>query len=168
VGHVTWQGRPAQPNTLQQLPLTLTLKSGAVETNFAQTTTDASGFFTVPVGGLANGSYNWRAKGPNAITPYTDTNGTPGFLAVTGTVTLAGTPVTQLEIGLMRSADCNNDNAVTAQDFNIFKLAFGRTSGEAGYDNRADFTGDQIINALDFILIKQNFGLPGAPPTDAR
>src|SRR5205823_180180 len=25
IGHVIWQGRPSQPNTLQQLPITLTL-----------------------------------------------------------------------------------------------------------------------------------------------
>jgi hypothetical protein len=107
-------------------------------------------------------------KGPNATTPYTDTNGTTGFLAVTGTVTLTGIPTTPLEMGLVRSADCNNDNAVTAQDFNIFKLAFGKASGQPGYDNRADFTGEQIVNAIDFNLIKLNFGLSGAPPTSIK
>src|SRR4051794_35774860 len=29
VGHVTWQGHPAQPNALQQMPITITLKLGA-------------------------------------------------------------------------------------------------------------------------------------------
>src|SRR5690349_1714257 len=34
-GHVTWQGRPPQPNVLQQLPLTLVLQSGATQAVFA-------------------------------------------------------------------------------------------------------------------------------------
>ncbi len=163
VGHVTWQGRHAQPSLFQMLPLTLTLKSSATEVNFTQRTTDASGFFTVSVGSLPNGAYTWRVKGPNATTPYTDTNATTGFLANAGTITLTGSPATQQEMGLMRTADCNNDNLVTALDFNIVKPAFGRSTGDPGYDNRADFTGDQIITALDFNLIKQNFGLSGAP-----
>src|SRR5206468_2712110 len=42
VGHVTWQGRPSQPNAAQQLPITLTVRSGALEINYPQQTTDAS------------------------------------------------------------------------------------------------------------------------------
>lgn len=164
VGHIAWQGRPLQPNAFQQLPITLTLKSASSEINFTQRTTDSSGFFTVSVGGLANGAYTWRVKGPSATSLYADTNLTTGFLAVTGTVTLAGAPITQQEIGLMRTADCNNDNLITALDFNIFKPSFGRSSGDPAYDNRADFTGDHTITVLDFNLIKQNFGLSGAPP----
>src|SRR5207244_11268299 len=34
VGHVNWQGRPAQPNSLQQLPVSLTLRSGTTEVNY--------------------------------------------------------------------------------------------------------------------------------------
>src|SRR5439155_3578894 len=66
-GHVTWQGRPAQPNALQQLPITLTVKMGTTEVNYPTQTTGASGNFTVPVGTLANGTYNWRAKGPKFL-----------------------------------------------------------------------------------------------------
>ena len=61
--HVVWEGRPAQPNALQQLPVTLTLKSASTEVNFPSATTDASGFFTVSVASLPNGTYNWRVKG---------------------------------------------------------------------------------------------------------
>ena len=53
VGHVIWQGAPAQPNARQQQPITLTLKSGTSETNYPSQTTDASGSFTVSVGHLA-------------------------------------------------------------------------------------------------------------------
>src|ERR1043165_3521332 len=61
VGHVTWQGRPTQPNARQQFPITLTLKLGATEINYPVQTTDANGFFTVSVDGLPNGTYHWGA-----------------------------------------------------------------------------------------------------------
>ena len=63
VGHVTWQSRPAEPDARQQVPITLTLKLGATEVNYPSQTTDASGFFTISVDGLANGMYDWRVKG---------------------------------------------------------------------------------------------------------
>ena len=151
VGHVTWQGRPAQPHTLQSLPITLTLKSANGETNYASLTTDASGFFTVPVGSLALGPYSWRVKGPK-------------YLANSGSVNISGLPATQAEMGLLRAGDANSDNVVSSIDFNILRASFGLSSGQGGYDDRADFTGDQVVNATDFNLVRGNFGSGGAPP----
>jgi hypothetical protein len=163
VGHVTWQGRPAQPNALQALPITLTLKLGGAETNYSSLTTDASGFFTVPVTGLPNGTYSWRVKGPDAVLKTLATD-PPGFLANSGTVALSGALSTSQEMGLMRAGDCNNDNIINISDFNILKNSFGRASGSPGYDNRADFNGDSVVNIQDFNLQKGNFGIPGSPP----
>ena len=86
VGHVTWQGRPAQPNLLQQLPLTLTLSLGTTQTDYTSQTTDTSGYFTVTVTGLPDGLYEWRVKGPQ-------------YLANSGTVPLSlhGYKVTWLQ-----------------------------------------------------------------------
>ena len=151
VGHVTWQGRPAQPSSLQQLPITLTLKLGSSETNYSIQNTDSNGFFTVTVASLPNGTYSWRVKGPK-------------YLANSGSVTLAGATQTNTEAGLMRAGDANNDNVVSALDFNIVKNTFGKAVGDPGYDDRGDFTGDQLVNALDFNLLKSNFGLGGAQP----
>jgi hypothetical protein len=148
VGHVIWQGRPAQPNALQQAPITLTLKTGTLETDYPSQTTDASGFFTVTA--PSSGPYAWRAKGSK-------------YLATAGAVTITGA-VTNVEMGLMRPGDANNDNVVSAPDFSILKSTFGKTQGDPGYDDRADFTGDVTVNALDFTLLKGNFGLGGAPP----
>src|SRR5207237_1417126 len=64
VSHVFWQGRPFQPNPLQQLPITLTLKAGTTEVNYPAQTTDTRGFFTFTVGGMS-GIYTWRVKGPS-------------------------------------------------------------------------------------------------------
>jgi hypothetical protein len=147
-GHVTWQGRPAQPNALQALPISLTLKLGATENDYAIQDTDANGHFLSDVSGLSDGTYNWRVKGPK-------------YLANCGTVGLAGAPTTSQEMGLMRAGDCNNDNIVSIVDFNILKNSFGRTVGNPGYDDRADFTGDQTVNISDFNLQKQTFGVNG-------
>lgn len=150
-GHVNWQGRPAQPHERQQAPVTLTLKLGSVETDFTGMTTDASGYFTVPLGSLTAGTYNWRVKGPK-------------YLANSGQVTLAGGPLTVAEMGLMRAADANNDNVVAITDFNILRITFGKVQGDPGYDDRADFTGDLAVNISDFNLLRVNFGVSGAPP----
>lgn len=162
VGHITWQGRPAQPSALQQLPITLTVKSGATEANYPIRTTSASGFFTVPLTGLANGSYTWRVKSAQVGATLPDYN--PGFLAVSGTLTLTGASITNQEMGVQRSGDSNNDNIVNASDFIVLKNTFGKSIGQPGYDNRADFSGDTVVNSSDFILLKNNFGFSGAPP----
>lgn len=151
VGHASWQGRPAQPDPLQQLPITLTLKSDATEINYPVQNTDVYGFFTVPVGSVVSGTYNWRAKGPT-------------YLANGGSITLAGAHQTDLEISLMRGGDANDDNVVDASDFNILKAAFGKSLGDPGYDWRADFNGDSIVDAQDFNLLRTYYGLGGSPP----
>jgi hypothetical protein len=151
VGHVTWQGRPPQPSSGQQVPITLTLRSGATEVNYPAQTTDSSGYFTVSVGALPNGTYGWRVKNPK-------------FLANVGSVSLTGAPSTGVEMGTMRAADANNDNLVNGIDFIILRASFGRSVGEPNYDERADFNGDDIVNLPDFNLLKLNFGLGGGPP----
>lgn len=151
VGHVVWQGRAAIPSAIQQLPITLTLKLGSTEVNYAVQTTDSYGFFTVPVGSLVNGTYSWRAKDPK-------------YLANSGSVALAGAQQTNLEIGLMRAGDCDNNNSVGVTDFNILRATLGKSLGQPGYDARADFSGDNVVNTSDFNLLRGNYGLSGGAP----
>jgi len=146
VGHINWQGPPAQPHTRQQLPVTLTVKSGATELNYPAQTTDASGFFTVSVSNLGNGTYDWRAKGSR-------------YLASSGALVLSGNSVTQAEMGLMRTGDADNDNRVNAADFNILRIAYGGTT-----DPRADFNNDGVVSGADFNFLRGNFGMSGVPP----
>jgi hypothetical protein len=119
--------------------------------NYPSQTTGPDGYFTVTISGLANGTYNWRVKGPK-------------YLANSGTVAISGAPHTLQEMGLMRAGDCNNDNVVNVLDFNILKGTFGKQQGDPGYDSRADFTGDNAVTILDFNLLKGNFGTGGSPP----
>jgi hypothetical protein len=150
-GHVTWQGRPTQPNTLQSLPITITLKLVNREFNYPSQTTSTGGAFTVDVGNLANGTYSWRVKGPK-------------YLANAGTLALTGISITNLDMGLMRTGDANNDNVVSVLDINILRGTYGKQLGDPGYDARADFNGDNLVNVSDVNLLRGNFGIGGAPP----
>lgn len=153
VGHVVWQGRPAQPNALQQLPITLTLQlaSGGPLHTFPNNTTDSNGLFTVGVATLPTGSYNWWVKGPQ-------------FLAASGTVTLSGASSTQAEMGLMKVGDVNNDNIVDIADFGVMRGTFGKSCGNPTFDPRADLNGDCTVDIGDFSLLRANFGQSGVPP----
>ena len=113
VGHVTWQGMADQPSAQQQMPITLTLKSGPTQVNYPIQVTNASGFFTVTVASLPASSYTWRVKGP-------------AYLANSGNVNLSGSPSTNAEMGLMRAGDTNNDNVVEVSNFNLLKGNFGQ------------------------------------------
>jgi len=146
VGHVTWQGGGVQPNERQQQPITLTLKLGTTEVNYPSQNTDASGFFTVSVGGLPNGSYDWRVKGPK-------------FLASAGSVSLTGVEQTNRQMGQQQAGDANNNNIVNSVDFSLLRAAFGTSN-----DLRTDFNNDGITNSVDFNLLRGNFGTGGDPP----
>lgn len=153
VGHVTWQGRPAQPNSLQQLPITasLRLQTGGPDIEYASQNTDASGFFTISLGTLPDGTYSLRVKGPK-------------YQAKTVSVTLSTNTNYNVEIGLQFGGDCNNDNTVNVQDFNILRAAFGTTLGDPGYDDRADFTGNTVIDIRDFDILRARYGTSGSGP----
>ncbi|MFL5734776.1 MAG: dockerin type I repeat-containing protein [Chloroflexia bacterium] len=155
--HVVWSGRPAQPTSLQALPIKLTLRpiDGGEITDYPVQNTDASGNFTVSVDNLPDGTYLWWAKGSQ-------------FLANAGTVDLTGATVTQLDLGSMPSGDANGDNAVTASDFILLKGYFARGCGGLNFDNRPDFNGDCRVDVNDFILLKNNFGASGAVPLEQR
>jgi titin len=150
VAHLTWQGRPAQPNAANQLPITLTLKLGSTYYQYPNQQTDAGGTFSVPVTALPNGTYTWWAKGPR-------------WLATGGTVTLSGAPTTTVELGLQRAGDLDNNNLVDVTDFSLTRATFGKTCGDSGYDGRADWTGDCLVDISDFALLRGNFGLVGTP-----
>ena len=63
----------------------------------------------------------------------------------------------------MRAGDADNDNYISASDFNILRASFGKGLGDPGYDPRADFDNDNTVGASDFNLLKSNYGNGGAP-----
>jgi hypothetical protein len=151
LGHVTWIGS-TQPNARQAQTITLSicLVSGGPTSTF-NTATDTTGFFTLSLGTLPSGTYNWRDKGFRSLA-----NG--------GTLVLASGDISQ-EMGAQRGGDATNDNLVTTLDFNILKGTFGKGLGDPGYDGRADFDNSTTVNTSDFNFQKTNFGQGGAPVT---
>ena len=148
VGHVTWQGRPAQPNALQQLPITLTLKSGGTKVNYPSQNTDASGYFTVSVEGLASGTYDWRVKGPK----YLANSGSlvltglhPGRSEAYNLPTFQPSNVQTLEAGSMKAGDCNNDNVVGSVDVEMSREVEGDPALSLWLGNR-DGKADIVIS----------------------
>jgi hypothetical protein len=149
VGHVIETGCPSNAN-----PLTLTVKSGTTEVNYGLQTPDVAGFFTVNVSSLAGGVYDWRAKGVR-------------YLANSGTVSIpAAASTTQMDIGVMRGGDINNDNVVTVSDFGFLRTSFGSHVGDPNYNPNADFTCDGVVNVQDMNILRANFGAGGTPPAD--
>ena len=151
VVHVTWQGRPSQPDMKQQLPFTMTLELGGNRYEYGPVSTDSSGFYTATIGSLVPGTYNWWIKGPQ-------------YLSNSGTVTLSGSALTQVEMGLMRVGDANDDNVVDITDFSLLRASFGESAGDPGYNANTDFNRDSTVDITDFSLLRANFGTSGAPP----
>src|SRR5207247_11080634 len=93
-GHVIWQARPAQPDPLQQQPVTLTLSlaGGGAYRDYPLQNTDAGGYFTASLGGLVPGTYYWRVKGPK-------------YLARSGGMFFSAYSLSQ-EMGFLQIGDC--------------------------------------------------------------
>ena len=148
-GTVQFDGRPAAPHLSYVSPLTVTLAPvGCPDRDVRATTTDASGKFTVC--SIYTGTYDIRVKSATTLA------------VITNSVYLkSGTRVVNL--GLLRSGDCNNDNQVDIKDFSILSAAYATSPGDARYDARADLNGDGTIDVLDYSWLATRFGEHGAP-----
>jgi len=68
-----------------------------------------------------------------------------------------------INIGTLPTGDVDNNNVVNVTDFALVAVAFGKVSGQVGYDIRADLNADAVINITDFSFLALNFGQAGAP-----
>jgi hypothetical protein len=156
IGHLTIAGRSSPPSSRQSVTVSLSLRptSGGGSPIDFTSTTDDYGYVTVTTGlGLVPGDYNWRIKNPQT-------------LALAGAATLLPGD-NQVEMGVLREGDADDNNCVTAVDFTILKVAYGKSPGQPGYDGRADFNGDSTISSPDFTLLRNNFNQCGAGPIRA-
>jgi hypothetical protein len=171
VAHISWEGipQPSARNLTQTITLTLKLNPVGPYFEYTGMTTDASGYFTVPVDTLPVGTYSYRVKGPrNLANCGTLIIGLPieNYRLQTG---LSQPSIFNLqssipmEMGLLKAGDANNSNQVSVQDFNIARNTFGRSFGQPGYDPTADFNNDDIVNSSDFNLLRLNYSQAGCP-----
>jgi len=150
VVHVTWQGipQPNSRNTTETITTTLQSVCSSPPIEFGPVSTDAGGTYTLPLGGVPNGTYYIRAKGPRNLSSGSGT---------LDTITLAGGPVTNVDLGTMRAGDAlstgaTNFNVVNSSDFSTFKFTFGKAYGQVGYDARIDFDNTDVVSSPDFTL----------------
>jgi|GEM_PF-5821192 len=59
------------------------------------------------------------------------------------------------------SADCDDNNAVTTDDYLIISESFDLGVGDVGYDSRADIDGTDFVNTDDYLVLSLNFDLSG-------
>jgi hypothetical protein len=72
------------------------------------------------------------------------------------------------DFGTLRPGDANEDNRIDILDFSALARAFGRTSGQEGFDTQADFNNDDKISILDFTILAVSYGQMGdTMPADA-
>jgi hypothetical protein len=147
-GNVRLESRPAAPNPSYVTTLAVTFyPADCSQPDIRSVRTDATGAFVLC--NLPAGSYDIVAKGYNTLANR-----------VTGVQLTPGT--TQVDLGLLRSGDANNDNHVTILDFSILAATYATSSGDPAFDHRADFNGDGYIDILDFSLLATHFAESGA------
>ena len=71
-----------------------------------------------------------------------------------GPATARGTPAARSPAG----STPTGPRSVNTQDYGIFRTAFGKRTGQAGFDVAVDFDGNGIINTLDYGQFRTRFG----------
>ncbi len=56
--------------------------------------------------------------------------------------------------------DTNGDGLAGTAEFGQFRSSFGRSVGEAGYDELLDYEGDGFVGITDFGQFRSRFGKP--------
>jgi hypothetical protein len=147
-GMVSMEARPATPNASYVTTAALTLLAvDCPQPDIRSVTTDTAGRFTVC--NVQPGTYDIVVKGFNTLANRVDTVPLP-----------AGS--TNVNLGLLRSGDADNDNRVTVADLSILATAYRTGEGDAAYDLRADFNSDGAVDIRDFSLLATHFSQVGA------
>ena len=120
---------------------------GALLYTFTVNTTrvDTTYQVTDNVTGINPGTYDI-----SAVTPHCLTN--------VKTNVVITTPTTAVNLGTLMEGNANDDNLINITDFGVLAAAYGKNSGDGGYDARADFDRSGIVNITDFGLLAANYG----------
>ena len=65
-------------------------------------------------------------------------------------------PSTSVNFSLL-AGDCDGDNDVDLEDFNILAASFGSVQGDPNYNSSCDFNGNGAVDLPDFALLAGNF-----------
>ncbi len=147
-GRVAYQGHGTPPAPSWQQPLTLTVHlpgNPAPAYSFAPTS-DTNGHFSVT--GVLTGTYDVYVRDRHSLRN------------VRRNVSLNATSPL-LDLGTLIEGDCNTNGAIDFTDLSMVALAFGKSSGQAGYDPRTDLTDNGAVDFTDLSLAALNFGRTG-------
>jgi peptide/nickel transport system substrate-binding protein len=112
---------------------------------FNLTTTKNGSTATAQVTGVTQGIYDISVASPHCLI-----NVKRGVII--------GLLSNTVDMGTLLEGNANDDYIINIQDFGILAVAYGKSSGETGYDARADFDRSGNINITDFGLLAINYG----------
>lgn len=116
------------------------------------------GSYSLVLTGMSKGPYNLMAQG------YTLTGTRVGAVTVSGNTALGFSSTFKIEYAsgatplltvTQVSGDLNGDSKVDCSDLSIVKSAFGKSTGQPGFDARADVNFDGFINIRDLAFVSQ-------------
>jgi hypothetical protein len=67
-------------------------------------------------------------------------------------------PSTNVNLGTLLEGNANDDAVINIQDFGLLAAAYGKQSGQSGFDARVDFDRSGTINIADFGLLAADYG----------
>ena len=111
----------------------------------------------------AGGAYSVNL--PDSLVPGTYDivcKGRTWLRAKAASVVVGGSGVAGLNFSLV-NGDCDGDNQVNSDDFDILVAGFGLSTGQGGFDARADLNGDGTADSDDFDILIAAFGFSGSP-----
>ena len=150
-GKVELEGRPAAPNAQWQVPVQVDIynTNGQTLLYSFNITTDQSGQFII--NGVVPGTYKIAVKNSHTLRRV-----------MLNQQLIPGN--TNINFGILREGDANNDNRVSLLDLSILVNTFNKFPANAGYDSRADFNHSGSVSLPDFSLLLNNFNLAGENP----
>jgi hypothetical protein len=158
-----------RPVTLSPGALSLSRhNTGGSGANDGSAPTDASGVLGVPTS--SDGGTTWVVTF-NGTAPFAElkSDGTPTGSLVDGIYTLSVDPTKVTAGGVAMTSpasmtfhrlfgDFNGSKSIQALDYNAFRNAFGKGTGQTGFDASFDFDNSGTVNALDFNQFRSRFG----------
>ena len=97
------------------------------------------------ISGITPGTYNISVVAAHSLT-----NVKKGVVITT--------PSTDVNMGTLLEGDADGSNVVNLGDFSLLAKAYGKSTGESGFDSRTDFDCSGTVNLSDFSLLAINYG----------
>jgi len=129
-------------------PVIVELRDAGTGAKLVRTVKHVDGSGAYAIDGVAPGTYNVAFKGANTLATLVS-----GVAVTTANVTGVNT---SLVLG-----DIDGNNHVYTPDFLLWKAAYNKRPGQAGWDVRADLDGNAQVYTPDFLIWKSKYNQRG-------